>query len=77
MATSLAKIWECIPREKIWDASIPGHCIDMPMLLNVSGLFNTVTDVIIVFLPVQSVWTLNMKLKKKIMVVLAFTFGLW
>jgi hypothetical protein len=47
------------------------------MLLNVSGLFNTVTDFIIVLLPVKAVWTLNMRLKNKIMVVLAFTFGLW
>ncbi|ROW04910.1 hypothetical protein VPNG_07044 [Cytospora leucostoma] len=76
IATNLTKIWECIPREKIWDTSIPGHCIDTPMLLNVSGLFNTITDFIIVFLPVRAVWNLNMKLKNKVMVVLAFTFGL-
>lgn len=77
IATNLVKIWECIPREKIWNPTIPGHCIDTPMLLNVSGLFNTVTDFIIVLLPVRAVWNLNMKIKKKVLVVLAFTFGLW
>lgn len=77
VATNLTKIWECIPREKIWNASLKGHCINTPMLLNVSGVFNTVTDFIMVLLPARAVWNLNMDSKKKIMVVLAFTFGLW
>lgn len=77
VATNLTKIWECVPREKIWNASLKGHCINTPMLLNVSGVFNTVTDFIMVLLPARAVWNLNMNSKKKIMVVLAFTFGLW
>lgn len=77
IAMNLTKIWECIPREKIWNTSLPGHCIDISMLLNVSGIFNTVTDFIIVFLPIRVVWNLNMSPRKKIIVVLAFTFGLW
>ncbi|KAG6355006.1 hypothetical protein INS49_004087 [Diaporthe citri] len=76
ITTTITKIWECVPRAKIWDTSIPGHCIDTYMLLNVSGIFNTVTDFIIVMLPLGRVWTLNMKLKKKAYVVLAFTFGM-
>lgn len=76
IATNITKIWECVPRARIWDPSIPGHCIDTPMLLNVSGIFNTVTDFIIVMMPFKAVWTLNMKLKKKVYVVLAFTFGM-
>ncbi|KAH9998195.1 hypothetical protein F4779DRAFT_622829 [Xylariaceae sp. FL0662B] len=76
-ATNLVKIWECVPREKIWDTDIPGTCIDTPMLLNVSGIFNTVTDFIILLLPVKAVWTIDMSPKKKVIVVLVFTFGLW
>lgn len=77
IATNLTKIWECVPRAKIWDPSIPGHCIDTPTLLNTSGIFNTVTDFILVLLPVRAVWNMNMNLRKKALVVLAFTFGLW
>ncbi|KAI0907637.1 hypothetical protein F4823DRAFT_641220 [Ustulina deusta] len=76
IATNIVKIWECIPRAKIWDPTIPGTCINTPMLLNVSGLFNTVTDLIILLLPFKAVWRMNMNLKKKTMVVLVFTFGL-
>ncbi|KAI1409794.1 hypothetical protein F5Y13DRAFT_203186 [Hypoxylon sp. FL1857] len=75
-ATTIVKIVECVPRAKIFDPSIPGTCINTPMLLDVSGLFNTVTDVIVLCLPVKAVWNMNLRLKKKMIVVMVFTFGL-
>ncbi|KAI3317137.1 hypothetical protein HD806DRAFT_515890 [Xylariaceae sp. AK1471] len=75
-ASNIAKIWECIPRAKIFDPTIPGHCIDIGTLINVSGLFNTVTDFIILVLPVKAVWKMNMSLQKKVKIVFVFTFGL-
>lgn len=77
VATVIAKIWECTPRARAWDQSIPGHCIDVLMLVNVDGIFNAVTDFIMVIMPLQVVWNLNMKVTKKVYVVLAFTFGMW
>ena len=76
-ATNLVKIFECTPRAKIFNPKIPGHCVDVPKLLNVSGLFNTITDVLILLMPVKAVWNMNMKASRKIVVVLVFTFGLW
>ncbi|KAH9907936.1 hypothetical protein F4778DRAFT_719706 [Xylariomycetidae sp. FL2044] len=75
-AITMAKIWACIPRAKVFDPSIPGTCIDIPALFTVSGLFNTITDVVILLLPIKVVWNMNMNLKKKVTVVLVFTFGL-
>lgn len=76
-STSFVKIFECTPRAKISDRTIPGHCVNVSMLLNTSGLFNTITDFIILLLPVKAVWTMSMKKRKKVLVVLVFTFGLW
>ncbi|KAI1371992.1 hypothetical protein F4677DRAFT_433680 [Hypoxylon crocopeplum] len=75
-ATTIVKIWECVPRSKIFDNKIPGSCINTPWLLNVSGLFNTVTDFIILFLPVKAVWNMRLQFRQKATVVLVFTFGL-
>ncbi|KAK6063966.1 integral membrane protein [Seiridium cupressi] len=75
-AFNIVKIWECVLREKIFNPNIPGSCVDTPTLLNVSGIFNTVTDFIILLLPVKAVWKMNIKAKEKITVILAFTFGL-
>ena len=75
LATFLVKIWECNPRERIWNRSIPGKCVNVSSLLNASGLFNTLTDIIILLIPVKSVWNLNMTTKRKVGVVGAFTVG--
>ncbi|KAI0482107.1 hypothetical protein GGR56DRAFT_170518 [Xylariaceae sp. FL0804] len=76
LGTNLAKIFECTPRAKIFDPELPGTCIDIPQLLNVSGIFNTVTDFVILLLPIKAVWGMQMTLKKKMTVVLVFTCGL-
>ncbi|KAK7729249.1 hypothetical protein SLS53_009314 [Cytospora paraplurivora] len=73
---TIAKILECQPRDKIWNNSLPGKCIQIALILNISGGFNTVTDYIILLLPVHAVWRLQMNKTKRILVVLAFTFGL-
>jgi hypothetical protein len=76
-STSLVKIFECNPRAKIFNSAVKGFCVDTSMLLNTSGCFNTITDFLILFLPVKAVWDLNMAKQKKLIVVLVFTFGLW
>ena len=77
VSTGLVKIFECMPREKSYDKSIPGTCINVPALLDVSGVFNTVTDIIILVLPIHAAWNLQLSKHKKILVVLVFTLGSW
>ncbi len=76
-STSIVKIFECYPRDKIWNKDLPGKCVQMKWILNISGGFNTVTDYIILLLPVHAVLRLRMDRFKRVLVVLAFTFGLW
>lgn len=76
-ATTMVKIFQCSPHEKIWNNSIPGKCLQSNWILNTSGTFNTVTDYTILLLPIQAVRNLQMDKSKKFLVVLAFTFGLW
>lgn len=76
-STTLVKIWECNPRAKIYNPKLPGTCVNISLLLDISGAFNTLTDFIMLLLPVKAVWKVNMKIQKKIIVVLAFTFCLW
>ncbi|KAI1651534.1 uncharacterized protein F4817DRAFT_134312 [Daldinia loculata] len=74
--TTFVKIFECTPREKIWNKTLPGKCVQTNLILNVSGGFNTVTDFLILLLPVHAVRQLQMDKLKQTLVVLAFTFGL-
>ena len=75
IATTAVKIGECTPRPRIWDKSIEGTCISVPKLLNTSGLFNTLSDILILLVPVKSVWKLNMGIGRKVECVLLFTVG--
>jgi hypothetical protein len=72
---TFVKIFECFPRERIWNKAVPGKCVQMKYILNVSGGFNTVTDFIIMLLPVHAVWSLQISKFRKSLVILAFTFG--
>ncbi|GAB1316876.1 Rhodopsin domain-containing protein [Madurella fahalii] len=74
--TTIVKIWQCAPREKIWNNSLPGRCLEMKWILNVSGCFNMVTDYLILLLPIQAVRSLRVEKLKRILIVLAFSFGL-
>lgn len=73
--SSLAKIWQCTPRKRIWNPSVPGQCINVDALIRFSGVFNTVTDVIILLMPVEGVWNLKTTKIKKAGVVLVFSMG--
>lgn len=75
ISTSIAKFCQCSPRPKIWNQQLPGKCLNINNLLNTSGMFNFITDVLILLIPVKSVWKLHMKKKKKLQIVAIFTVG--
>ena len=76
LTTVPIKIWECIPRAKIWDRFIEGTCINIPKLLNTDGIVNTLTDFFILVVPINALWKLQMKVRKKVGIALLFTVGL-
>lgn len=74
-AITIVKIFQCSPRERAWDKTVQGSCIDLPVLLQVSGLFNTISDALILLVPVRAVGTLKMGWGKKVGVCAIFTIG--
>ena len=76
ITTVPVKIWECIPRARIWNKSIDGSCIDVACVLNVDGVFNTGSDIVILLVPIKALWKLQMETKRKIGIGLLFTVGL-
>lgn len=76
-ATLLAKIFECTPRSKIIDPTIPGSCISIYAVLISDGVFNTVTDFFILLMPSFILYKLQMDARKKLLILMVFTFGLW
>ena len=75
--TALAKIFECTPKAKILDNSTPGTCINFYGVLIADGVFNTVSDFVLLLMPTMVLKRLQMTFKKKLIILMIFTFGLW
>ena len=76
IAGMIIKIWECVPRARMWDKSLDGRCVNFSAFMISSGVFNTLTDIIILLLPIKAVWNLQMTPKAKFGIVSIFTIGL-
>lgn len=64
----------CVPTEKLWNPSLPGHCIS-EMGVWVANASSTIfSDIAILILPIPQVWKLNTRTSEKIG--LTFVFGL-
>ncbi|KAJ9314903.1 hypothetical protein DTO271D3_4903 [Paecilomyces variotii] len=69
----LSFIFTCIPRKKIWDPSVPGHCASSSASLIASSVLNVLSDVSMLVLPVAVIMQLQLPTKSKI--VLSIIFG--
>ncbi|MCJ1242663.1 hypothetical protein MMC14_010672 [Varicellaria rhodocarpa] len=67
----------CSPREKIWNPTIPGHCVNNNLNFVVTGICNIVSDFSILLLPLYSIWLLQLPFKKKLAVSAIFATGLF
>ena len=53
----------CIPIEKNWDSSVPGHCIERCYTLLIP---NILTDFILLILPMPTLWSIQLSLPRRI-----------
>lgn len=76
-AYTFATIFACMPREKIWNERYPGgQCLNHNAVVVSTGLFNIVSDVVILLLPVKTVWGLRIPTQKKVSISALFGTGL-
>ena len=76
MAYLWVDIFQCVPRRKIWEPSVPGTCISINVLLISPAGINIVSDCLILVLPIILVFRLQMTLKNKIAIGAIFASGL-
>ncbi|KAI4241758.1 MAG: hypothetical protein L6R42_011189, partial [Xanthoria sp. 1 TBL-2021] len=60
LASMIFRILQCIPREKIWNPSVPGTCIDSTAGILSSAVVNTISDFVLLILPLNRIWRLQM-----------------
>ncbi|KAI8630506.1 hypothetical protein F5Y19DRAFT_48267 [Xylariaceae sp. FL1651] len=66
---------QCIPVEKIWDSTVPGHCLDTVLLYLIGSIVDVVVDFLILLLPIPAIFKLQMPMPKKLSVLIIFIIG--
>jgi len=66
VATIIAAQLECTPLEYIWDKSIPnGKCFNQLLWYKLTNFPNIVGDVLVLILPIKTVWTIKASTARK------------
>lgn len=75
LANVLSVIFQCNPVRKAWDTTTTGACIDTNLNFVITGVINVISDVLILLLPLWTIWHLKLPMQKKLTVSAAFATG--
>ncbi|KAH7123484.1 hypothetical protein B0J13DRAFT_455919 [Dactylonectria estremocensis] len=76
--SSIVVVVQCIPVERTWNKTVPGHCwIDFSKVGLTVGSWFVVADFCFAILPWFVIWDLNMKRKEKITVACGLSLGVF
>ena len=76
VANVLSVIFQCTPVPKVWNTSMPGTCINTSLNFIITGVINVVSDVLIMLLPLWTIWHLKLPIQKKLSVSTVFAAGI-
>ncbi|KAI9162715.1 aromatic prenyltransferase [Paramyrothecium foliicola] len=77
VALFLCYVFQCWPREKIWDTTglVQGKCIDGNSSNLAAGILNLISDVEALLLPLWAIWHLQVPIKRKLSMYAVFGVG--
>lgn len=68
-------VFLCFPRSKIWIPDEPGRCLNINALYLASAVFNMLSDIAMLSVPVYLIWHLQMSTRRKVGVSAIFLTG--
>lgn len=66
----------CQPIAYNWDTTIGGHCGNSQLMWYITGIFNILTDLMVLLLPMPYIYDLQLPLYKKLALMCTFGIGL-
>ena len=73
----LLAILSCIPVQKAWNPTIPGHCLDTQHNFLGATITNIIIDIVLLVLPMPMLWQLHIRTSRKVGLVGVFACGYW
>jgi hypothetical protein len=68
-------VFQCWPREAIWNPDVKGKCISGTEIDFASGILNLISDVAALVLPAWAIWHFKMPIRKKLSIYAVFAVG--
>lgn len=68
-------VFACTPMQKAYSPDLPGRCNNHRAVWAVHSVFTTLTDIIILGMPIVKLWSLRLKTTEKVGLTLAFSLG--
>lgn len=65
----------CQPRTKIWTPQLPGKCLEVTQLYLASAIFNFLSDIAMLSVPILLIWRLQISKRRKIGITGVFCTG--
>ncbi|KAI7464015.1 hypothetical protein KC351_g15670 [Hortaea werneckii] len=66
---------QCLPMSTYWDPTVGGTCININDFFYSTNIFTIITDIMIIGLPIATLWKLNCPRAQKYGIMLAFLLG--
>ena len=76
IALFFRSVFLCDPLQKAFNPALPGHCSKKDVTPYLSGVFNTISDFYILFIPLPFIWGLKMKAGRKLRLMAVFSVGI-
>lgn len=70
-------LFQCVPREKIWNLAVQGRCIDFGAAYLSVTIINLIFDLGILCLPIWVIWHLRLPLQRKLGALCIFGVGIF
>jgi hypothetical protein len=68
---------QCNPVARAWNRAVDGTCINLTQFFIANGAFATITDIVILIMPLPLVWGLMLPMAQKIALVPIFGLGIF
>ncbi|KAF3019391.1 hypothetical protein E8E14_012195 [Neopestalotiopsis sp. 37M] len=77
IAAFFASVFQCTPVPRAWNKTIAGTCINITTNWYANAGFSIATDLTILALPMQPIYTSNLRMRQKIAVMILFALGVF
>jgi len=72
---TLVAAFQCRPVNEAWEVVLPTNCLLQTNILEGQAIFNLISDIAIILLPMPIIWSLHMQLRRRLLLLGSFTVG--